>query len=91
MRYSFHVSKHRYDELKQFIRTQMPTARFEYNPYPLVNLKTWQVSITLEIEDIGKLNDLENKWYLEDNSEPIIDNRSKIKQLIDQVTEWFKV
>lgn len=91
MRYSLQVPEHRYDELKQFICTQMPTARFDYNPYFLDTWKTYQVSITMEIEDIGKLNDLENKWYLEDNPEPIVDNRSKIKQLIDQVAEWFKV
>lgn len=91
MRYSFQVPEHRFDELKQFIRTQMPTTRFDYNPYYLNSFKSYQVSITMGIDDIGKINDLENKWYLEDNGEEIdVEKRSKIKQLIGQVAEWFK-
>ncbi len=42
------------NEVKTFIRQNMPTARFKCNPYKVFD--KWEVNITYEIEDINKLS-----------------------------------
>lgn len=51
--------------VKQFIRANMPTARFLQNPYRFNDGK-WMFHISYEVKDVNKLNPLFNKWYEED-------------------------
>ena len=69
---TFNIKTHRLTELKSFIRTNLPTARFKCNPYEIGDNSTC-VALSLEVNDANKLNELFNKWY-------DIDNPKKIKK-----------
>jgi hypothetical protein len=49
MRQSFLVPVNRYNELKQFIRTELLSCRFDYNPYQIINSGMDQVSNGLKL------------------------------------------
>lgn len=53
-------------ELQQFIKQNMPTARFNGNPIKFNNGR-YDVSLTYEVSDINKLHVLFNKFDKEDN------------------------
>jgi hypothetical protein len=61
-------NENRLIELQQFIKLNMPTARFNGNPIRYRNGQ-FDVCITYEIEDINKLNNLFNKFEKEDRKE----------------------
>ncbi len=63
---NFYVAEFRLEELKLFIRSNLPTARFIDNPYKVGN--KYSISLEMEIKDANKLNLLQNKWYDEDNA-----------------------
>ena len=65
MNTSFPVSESRLQELKSFIRKELPSARFNHNP--LREGDKWFISLTMDVQDGNKLNALQNKWYDEDN------------------------
>lgn len=65
MKTSFYISENRISELKTFIRNHLPSVRFEHNPMKLGD--KFHVSLTMDVEDGNKLNELQNKWYEEDN------------------------
>jgi len=58
----------RFKRVKNFIRWEMPSARFITNPVKYCN--KWEINISYEIEDMNKLSALLNEFYLEDN--PIV-------------------
>lgn len=58
----------RFDE---FMRSDMPTARYIGNPYRMSN-GIWSVSMSYEIEDSNKTSELFNTFYEEDNPKPVI-------------------
>lgn len=81
---TFHInSDERYEKVKSFIRTNMPTARFKCNPYKSPN-GSWFFNISYEIEDINKLSIFLNELDKEDNK-PI----EKVK-FIDKIKNYFK-
>lgn len=59
-------SLERVELVKDFVRTQMVSARFVCNPLKIGKEK-WIFHITYEIEDMNKLSTLLNKFYEEDN------------------------
>jgi len=61
----FSVSENRLNELKSFIRKELPSARFKDNPLKVGD--KWIIALNMEIEDSNKLKLLHNKWYEEDN------------------------
>lgn len=63
---SFYVSDSHIDELKFFVRTEMPTARFKHNP--LKEGDKWFVALEMEVAENNKLNTLFNKWENEEKS-----------------------
>lgn len=69
---SFNITESRLDELKLFIKTNLPTARFVHNPLKEGN--KYFIALTMESADSNKLNELQNKWYDEDH--PIIIKKS---------------
>ena len=79
----------RYNEVKDLIRKTMPTARFEHNPFYLnEEVKTYRFSVSYDTEDMGKLDNLLERYYNEDK--PIKELswfeklKSKIKRLWTQ-------
>jgi hypothetical protein len=62
---TFTVKEHRFDELQTFIKNEMPTFRYKGNPTKLHDILL--ITCTYEVDDIGKLSQLQSKWYLEDN------------------------
>lgn len=67
--YSFNVKNiGRLIELQDFIEVNMPTARFEGNPFELISGE-YQVTISYNVSDQNKLHPLFNKWYDIDNFE----------------------
>lgn len=82
---TFYVkSNERYEKVKSFIRTNMPTARFKRNPYLCFDNK-WCFDISYEIEDINKLSKLLNEFYYEDNKP-----EEKIT-FINKIKRFFKI
>lgn len=79
MHTSFYITENRLDELKSFIRNFTPTVRFEHNP--LKESNKWFISLTMEVEDCNKLNELFNKWHSEDNP-PKRPNKSILKRIL---------
>lgn len=73
---SFNIKENPLKELKDFIRTDLPSARFKYNPDK--NGDTYRICLELEVEDGNKLSLLENKWYQEDN--PVKQEKKNIFQ-----------
>ena len=65
MKTIFHINENRIEELKSFIRAELPTARFNRNPYK-VNDK-YNISLELTVEDGNKLSVLRNNWYNQDH------------------------
>ena len=57
--------------LDEFIRSDMPTARYLGNPYRMSDGK-WSVSMSYEIDDINKTSELFNQFYEEDNPKPVV-------------------
>lgn len=79
---SFYIAENRIEELKYFIRTELPTARFAHNP--LKEGDKWHIALNMEVEDNHKLNILENKWYEQDNP-PIVEKKTWWSRFIS----WF--
>lgn len=71
---SFYIAENRLDELKSFIRTSTPTARFKGNPLKEGN--QFSIALTMEVEDSNKLNELFEKWHNEDNPPKIQKKRN---------------
>ena len=65
MRTTFYIQENRIEELKSFIRAELPTARFLQNPYKQGS--EFGISLELTVEDGNKLSQLRNKWYNQDN------------------------
>lgn len=76
---SFYIAENRLEELKSFIRAFTPTVRFKHNPLKEGN--QWFISLTMEVEDSNKLNELFNKWHNEDNP-PKSPNKSIWKRIL---------
>ncbi len=76
----FYVKKERLEEVKKFIREQMPSCRFRSNPYSYDG-ENYEINITYEIEDMNKLSKLQNKYYEEDN--PKIIKPSLFKRILN--------
>lgn len=64
--YKFYTTEQRLIQLQSYIRKNMPTARFEQNPFQLTD-GTYSVTLNYEIEDINKIHPLMNEWYYQDN------------------------
>ena len=62
---SFYIEENRLNELKSFIRSELPSTRFKHNPLKEGN-KLF-IALNMEVEDSNKLNLLLNKWNNEDN------------------------
>lgn len=62
---NFSIKIDRLDELKKFIRDYLPTARFISNPFIMGNY--YAISLSMNVDDSNKLNELFNKWYDIDN------------------------
>jgi len=69
MKTSFYITENRLSELKSFIRAELPTVRFNHNPLKVG--KELNISLSMSVEDGNKLSTLQNKWYEQDNPEPI--------------------
>jgi hypothetical protein len=65
MRTTFYIQENRIEELKSFIRAELPTARFLQNPYKQGS--EFSISLELTVEDGNKLSQLINNWYNQDN------------------------
>jgi len=76
---SFYIEENRLNELKSFIRAELPTARFRQNP--LKEGDKWFIALSMEVEDGNKLNLLHNKWHNEDKP-PKSPNKSIWKKII---------
>ena len=76
---SFYIEENRLNELKSFIRAELPTARFKHNP--LKEGDKWFIALNMEVEDGNKLNLLHNKWHDEDNP-PKSPNKSIWKRIL---------
>ena len=76
---SFYVTESRLNELKSFIRAELPTARFKHNP--LKEGDKWFIALDMEVGDGNKLSKLIEKWYNEDNP-PKNPNKSIWKQIL---------
>ena len=76
---SFYISENRLNELKYFIKAELPTARFKHNP--LKEGDKWFIALNMEVEDGNKLNLLHNKWHNEDNP-PKNPNKSILKRIL---------
>lgn len=76
---SFYIAENRLNELKSFIRAELPTARFKHNI--LKEGDKWFIALTMEVEDGNKINLLHNKWYDEDNP-PKSPNKSIWKRIV---------
>lgn len=81
IQYNFYVSnENRMNIVKSFIRKNMPTARFIYNPYKHLDNR-WSFYISYEIEDMNKINKILQEFYLEDHP-PSIKKENFLKQII---------
>lgn len=65
MRTLFYIQENRIEELKIFIKTELPTARFLQNPYKQGS--KFGISLELTVDDGNKLTRLRNDWYNQDN------------------------
>jgi hypothetical protein len=79
---SFYLKKERLGEFKQFIRTQTSSVRFVCNPY--LEGDKYYVKISSDIKDSNKLNELFEKYYIEDNPKPI-----KKESFIDKIKKFL--
>jgi hypothetical protein len=61
----FYIKENRLDEFKTFIRTNTSTVRFLHNPLKEGN--QYYIAISLDVKESGKLNELFQKWHIEDN------------------------
>jgi hypothetical protein len=61
----FYIKENRLNELKSFIRSFTTTVRFKNNPIKQNGI--YHISLTMEVKDGNKLNELFNKWYNEDS------------------------
>lgn len=66
--------------VKIFIRQNMPTARFNSNPYKYSNGR-WGFNISYEIEDQNKISVILNNFDLEDNP-PVIKKKIFWKRIL---------
>lgn len=73
VQHTFYIKKDRLFELKQFIRDNLNSARFLENPYELNT--EYRITLSTNVNDANKLNELFNKWH-------DIDNSPKIKKSI---------
>lgn len=80
---SFYIPENRLNELKSFIRSNTPTVRFRHNPLKEGN--NYFIALDMEVEDSNKLNELYNKWHIEDNPPKI-----KEKNILYKLLNFFK-
>jgi hypothetical protein len=81
---TFYVANdERMNKVKNFIRQNMPTARFKNNPYKYSNGK-WEFNISYELPDMNKLSILLNEFYVED-SPPLAPK----KRLWQRILGWL--
>lgn len=80
---SFYIKESRLDELKKYIRENLPSVRFKHNP--LKEGDKWFIALNLEVEDNNKLSVLQNKWFEEDK--PI---KPIKKSFITKIKNYFK-
>jgi hypothetical protein len=76
---SFYIAENRLNQLKSFIRAELPTARFKHNPL-MIGME-YSISLDLSVEDGNKLSQLREKWYNEDNP-PKSPKKSIWKQIL---------
>ena len=74
-------------ELQNFIKNNMPTARFVGNPYYSQINDIYYIYLTYEIEDINKLYILFDKWKELDN---LVETKKVKVSLINQIINYFK-
>ena len=75
----FYIPENRIEELKDFIKSDLPSARFNHNPYKVG--KDYRISINLEVEEGNKLSILRNNWYNQDH--PIVKaNKNWLNRLL---------
>ncbi len=65
MKTTFYINEDRIEELKSFIKAELPTARFNHNPYKVND--EFNISLELTVEDGNKLSGLRNNWHNQDN------------------------
>ncbi len=80
MNTSFYIKEDRLNECKIFVRS-LPSARFNHNPLKQGN--EWFISLTMEVHDGNKLNELFNKWHEEDKPKGNI-NKGFLKRLFSK-------
>ena len=76
---SFYIAENRLNELKSFIRAELPTARFKHNPIKMG--KEYNIALDLSVDDGNRLSQLREKWHNEDNP-PKSPNKSIWKQIL---------
>lgn len=69
VKHHFLLKKERLPEFKDFLRKNLPSCRFIQNPFE--NDTTYTIYIEMNSEDSNKFTELENKWYEQDNPQPI--------------------
>lgn len=69
-------------ETKDFIRKNMPSARFLSNPTKYGD--RWEFRISYEIEDVNKLQVLHNKYFDLDNPK-IVKKENWFIRLLDKI------
>ncbi len=77
MEQDFIVMEERLEECKAFIRS-LPSARFKHNPIRVGSI--YHISVSMNVQDGNKLNELFEKWYNEDN--PIVPKKNVFKNLL---------
>jgi hypothetical protein len=64
MRTTFHIEQNRIEELKSFIRAELPTAKFNKEPYEQGG--KFGISLTLTVEEGNKLSHFRKNLYKQD-------------------------
>ncbi len=86
MQTNFYVTENRLLELKSFIRKELPTARFKHNP--LKQGDEYFISLTMEVQDGNKLNELHNKWH-EEYKPSVIHKKTIWKRFLSALKGYF--
>lgn len=86
---SFYIDKNRLNELKSFIRDELPTTRFKHNP--LLIGSQYNIALDLSVEDGNKLSQLQHEWHIEDNPSKTTNktNRGFLKKLLTFYNKTF--
>lgn len=82
MEINFYIQENRLDELKLFIRAELITPRFKYNPLKMGN--EYNIVLNLSVEDGNKLSKFLNTMYLENSLE------KKHKSIWKRIIDFFK-